>query len=52
MDASKRRQVRSTAEVYVHMKGETNRRISFDVISVQLNPDLSIAGLRHIRGAF
>ncbi|MBY0010120.1 YraN family protein [Paenibacillus typhae] len=52
VDARKIRQVRSTAEVYLHMKGEQERTVSFDVISVQLNPDLSVAALRHIREAF
>jgi putative endonuclease len=52
VDIRKIRQVRNTAEVYLHMKGQEDRRISFDVISVQLNEDLSIAGLRHIREAF
>lgn len=52
VDARKMRQVRSTAEVYLHMKGLEDRRVSFDVISVELNEDLSVAALRHIREAF
>lgn len=52
VDVRKMRQVRSTAEVYLYMKGQTERKISFDVISVQLNEDLSISALRHIRNAF
>ncbi|MNP35257.1 hypothetical protein D3C76_1285810 [compost metagenome] len=52
VDARKIRQVRSTAGVYLHMKEQQDRAVSFDVISVQLNPDLSVAALRHIREAF
>lgn len=46
------RQVRSTAEVYLHRTGQSERRISFDVISVLLQEDLSISSMGHIRGAF
>ncbi len=52
VDARKIHQVRSTAGVYLHMKGHEERRISFDVITVWLNDDLSIASLGHIREAF
>lgn len=45
-------QVRNTAQVYLHMKGYEERRVSFDVISCLLNEDLSIASMRHIRDAF
>ncbi|MHA6529277.1 YraN family protein [Paenibacillus sp. BAC0078] len=52
VDERKIRQVRSTAQVYLHMKGQYERRISFDVISVMLNDDMSVASLSHIREAF
>ncbi|MNB95627.1 hypothetical protein D3C75_428110 [compost metagenome] len=52
VNARKIRQVRSTAEVYLHMQSLQEQAVSFDVISVQLNPDLSVAALRHIREAF
>lgn len=52
VDERKIRQVRNTAQVYLHMRGLNNPVISFDVIAVQLNRDLSIASLRHIREAF
>lgn len=52
VDARKIHQVRSTAGVYLHMKGQEDRRISFDVITILLHEDLSIASLGHIREAF
>ncbi|WNS44770.1 YraN family protein [Paenibacillus sp. MMS20-IR301] len=52
VDNRKIRQVRNTAQVYLHMKALHLAVISFDVIAVQLNPDLSVASLRHIRKAF
>ncbi|OMD61690.1 YraN family protein [Paenibacillus odorifer] len=52
VNARKINQVRSTTQVYLHMKGYEERRISFDVISVLLNDDLSLASLSHIREAF
>lgn len=52
VDARKIRQVRETAGVYLHMQGLQPAEVSFDVIAVQLQPDLSIASLRHIREAF
>jgi putative endonuclease len=52
VNARKIHQVRSTAQVYLHMKGYDERRVSFDVISILLNDDLSIASLGHIREAF
>lgn len=52
VDERKIRQVRNTAQVYLHMQGLQDAVISFDVIAVQLNRDLSIAALRHIRRAF
>lgn len=52
VDIRKIQQVRSTAQVYLHMKGQDERQSSFDVISVRLNEDLSIGSLRHIREAF
>ncbi|AIQ47881.1 endonuclease [Paenibacillus sp. FSL R7-0273] len=52
VDARKIRKVRSTAKVYLHMRNQEECAVSFDVISVQLNPDLSVAALRHIREAF
>ncbi|WP_405114177.1 YraN family protein [Paenibacillus sp. FSL K6-1217] len=52
VDARKIRQVRETARVYLHMQGLQPAAVSFDVIAVQLQPDLSIASLRHIREAF
>ncbi|NQX46155.1 YraN family protein [Paenibacillus tritici] len=52
VDERKIRQVRNTAQVYLHMQNMHQAVISFDVIAVQLNADLSIASLRHIREAF
>lgn len=52
MNTRKIRQVRNTAEVYLHATGQEERQVSFDVISVLLNDDTSIAALRHIREAF
>lgn len=52
VNARKIYQVRSTAQVFLHMKGYEERRISFDIITVLLNEDLSIASLGHIREAF
>ncbi|ULO09638.1 YraN family protein [Paenibacillus sp. 19GGS1-52] len=52
VNARKIHQVRSTAQVYLHMKGYEESMISFDVITVILNEDLSIASLGHIREAF
>jgi putative endonuclease len=50
--ARKIQQVRSTAEFYLHMKHLENCSASFDVVSVILNGDLSVASLNHIRDAF
>lgn len=52
VDARKIRQVRETARVYLHMQGLQPAAIAFDVIAVQLQPDLSIGSLRHLREAF
>lgn len=52
VDVRKIRQVRQTAGVYLHQEGIDQPNLSFDVIAVQLNADLSVASLRHIRGAF
>ncbi|MNL65630.1 hypothetical protein D3C87_1899830 [compost metagenome] len=52
VDERKIRQVRATARVYLHMKGQEERRVSFDVITVMLNEDLGITSLHHIREAF
>ena len=50
--ASKIQQVRSVAEFYLYMKNHSDVRIAFDVITVILNPDLSVASLNHIEEAF
>ncbi|UQZ37315.1 YraN family protein [Paenibacillus sp. PK3_47] len=52
VDMRKIRQVRSTAQVYLHQNSAEDRQVSFDVITVMLNEDLSIAELAHIREAF
>ncbi|KWX72591.1 endonuclease [Paenibacillus riograndensis] len=52
VDERKIRQVRATARVYLHMKGQEERRVSFDVITVMLNEKLGISALHHIREAF
>lgn len=52
VNTRKIRQVRSTAQVYLYEKGMGEREIGFDVISVKLNRDLSIAALSHINNAF
>ncbi|WP_036721696.1 YraN family protein [Paenibacillus forsythiae] len=52
VDAPKMDQVRRTAGVYLHINGQGERPVSFDVITVMLNRDLSIASLNHICDAF
>lgn len=52
VDARKIRQVRQTAGVYLHQQDMHQVTVTFDVIAVQLNADLSVASLRHIREAF
>ncbi|WP_410514989.1 YraN family protein [Paenibacillus sp. BR2-3] len=52
VDARKIQQVRSTAEFYLHLKRQSDRPLSFEVISVILNSDLSVVSLNHIREAF
>lgn len=52
VDARKVHKVRSTAQVYLYGKGLGEREVSFDVVSVLLNRDLSIAALNHIQEAF
>lgn len=52
VDTRKIQQVRSIAEIYLYMKRQSECHISFDVISVILNSDLSVASLNHIREAF
>lgn len=52
VDVRKIHQVRNTAQVYLHMRGFEERRVSFDVITILLNEDLSIMSLAHIREAF
>lgn len=52
VDLRKIRQVRSTAQVYLHQNSSEERQVSFDVITVLLKEDLSIAELGHIREAF
>lgn len=52
VDMRKIRQVRNTAQVYLHKNNAGERQVSFDVITVLLNEDLSIAELGHIRDAF
>ncbi|MET3847806.1 MULTISPECIES: YraN family protein [unclassified Paenibacillus] len=46
------RQVRSTAEVYLHAQRLEGREVRFDVVAVELGRDLSIAAINHIQGAF
>ncbi|QWU14478.1 putative endonuclease [Paenibacillus sophorae] len=52
VDARKIDQVRRTAGVYMHANRQGERLVSFDVITVMLNRDLSIASLNHICEAF
>ncbi|MBB3125862.1 putative endonuclease [Paenibacillus rhizosphaerae] len=52
VDFRKIRQVRSTAEVYLHAQRLENREVRFDVVAVELGRDLSIAAINHIQGAF
>ncbi|GAB6988897.1 YraN family protein [Paenibacillus pini] len=52
VDMRKIRQVRGTAEVYLHYKQTKNKNIRFDFIAVQFNADLTIASLEHIENAF
>ena len=50
--ASKIRQVRSVAEFYLYTKHQTDTSITFDVITVILDNDLSVLSLNHIKEAF
>ncbi|WP_425495264.1 YraN family protein [Paenibacillus tengchongensis] len=52
VDARKIRQVRQSAEVYLHQHRLADRRVSFDVVTVQLHEDLNVVRLHHIREAF
>lgn len=52
VDLRKIRQVRATAEIYIHQVGTAGRTVSFDVIAVQLGEDAEVVSLNHIRGAF
>ncbi|NGZ75522.1 YraN family protein [Saccharibacillus alkalitolerans] len=52
VDARKIRQVRRTAEVYLHRFGLSDRPVRFDVIAVMLGRDLRVRSLEHIREAF
>jgi len=52
VDARKIRQVRNTAEVYLHRTRQTDRALSFEVISVILSGDLSVISMHHIKEAF
>jgi putative endonuclease len=52
VDARKQRQVRATAQVYLHRTQAHERKIRFDVISIILDRDGTAAELRHIKNAF
>lgn len=52
VDSRKIRQVRRTAQLYILTKGQEEREVVFDVITVLLNDDLSVTSLGHIREAF
>ncbi|OBZ18402.1 endonuclease [Bacillus sp. FJAT-27264] len=52
VNARKIQQVRNMALIYLHMTGQEERRILFDVIAVWLQEDLNVASMTHIRGAF
>ncbi|MFF2014750.1 YraN family protein [Paenibacillus sp. NPDC058177] len=52
VNGRKIQQVRNMALIYLHMTGQEERRILFDVIAVWLQEDLSVASMTHIRGAF
>jgi putative endonuclease len=52
VDFRKQKQVRETANVYLHLHKQTERKIRFDVISVELAKDGSFTGLEHLTGAF
>ncbi|MDQ0192746.1 YraN family protein [Paenibacillus wynnii] len=52
VNVRKIQQVRSVAEFYLYIKRQPEGPLSFDVISVILNSDLSVASLNHIREAF
>ncbi|AIQ13367.1 YraN family protein [Paenibacillus durus] len=52
VDARKIDQVRRTAGVYMHANRQGERLVSFDVITVMLNRDLSVSSLNHICEAF
>lgn len=50
--ARKQNQVRQTAQVYLYRKGQLERSVRFDVISIQLSADGRLQELRHIESAF
>jgi len=52
VNTRKIQQVRSVAEIYLYMRRHYDGSPSFDVISVILNNDLSVASLNHIKEAF
>lgn len=48
----KQNKVRQTAQYYLYRMKQNNRKVRFDVIAVEMNPDGSFKGLQHIRHAF
>ncbi|WP_150267611.1 YraN family protein [Paenibacillus tepidiphilus] len=52
VDARKIRRVRQAAAIYLHQQRHADRQVTFDVVTVLLHEDLSIAALHHIREAF
>ncbi|MGV2965996.1 YraN family protein [Paenibacillus sp. AGC30] len=52
VDMRKMQQVRSTASVYLQMRGETEHQIRFDVIAVMLDQAGKTVSVNHIVNAF
>lgn len=52
VDARKQRQIMETSQIYLHQRGQHERQIRFDVISVYMNPAGELNQIEHIRWAF
>ncbi|WP_235941424.1 YraN family protein [Paenibacillus puerhi] len=47
----KQRKMLETARVYIHRHGKHESQVRFDVVSIRMAPDGTIAKLEHIRNA-
>lgn len=52
INSRKCRQVRETAQVYLHMNGSFGISVRFDVVAVTFGKDGSIGEMKHVPGAF